>query len=80
MEKSAAVYLRPLQDGADITADGIEAFIEVDKAGADEQLRAAVEPYIERIMPVVVLLKSRRESFKQVLVVPDSVVARISKR
>lgn len=79
-EKSAAVYLRSLQGGADITADGIEAFIEVDKAGADEQLRAAVEPYIERTMPVVVLLKSRRESFKPVLVVPDSVVVRISKR
>ncbi len=80
MEKSAAVYLKPLQGGGDITAESIEVFVDIDQAAVEEQLRASGEAYIERSLPLVAVLKSRRESFKLALVVPESVVVRINKK
>ncbi len=80
MEKSAAVYLKPLQGGGDITAESIDVFVEIDQTAVEEQLRASGEAYIERSLPLIAVLKSRRESFKLSLVVPESVVVRISKR
>jgi len=80
-DKNIILYLRPLQEGAELTADDIEAFadVAVPEAGF---VFGENEVYIEKSVPVSVVFRNRskRDLVRPVLTVPDMVVVKITRK
>lgn len=78
---TAAVYCKPLKDNFVVTSDIIEAYIEPDVKKIELQL--AQQPTAlstEIVCPVICIVKSQRDAFRPVLIVPDTVVVKAARK
>ncbi len=81
-DEAAVIYLKQLQENAELAPGDIEALVDPSAAGMENQLAAGNDTEIERFIPVVPVIKNRakRDMFRPIIIVPDAVAVKVSKK